>query len=245
MTVESIINDKSKSWTLFDKRVSKHYDLLSKVISLGLYGGWRKKLADELPEGNDLQILDLATGTGAIPLSIMKNCGDRVGKITGVDMSQEMLNIFGETLASSPHANTIRFQRGDATDLPFEGNEFDAVTMACGIRNVADPEKGCQEILRMLKPGGKVLFLEPSMPNNAILRKIYLLHFRYVVPAVAAIISDFGAYKYFNQSVEKFMYGQDFLNYLTEQGFEDCHSFSLTFGSGRLYVAFKPQAASK
>ena len=97
----------------------------------------------------------------------------------------------------------------------------------------------------MLKPGGKVLFLEPSLPENPILRSIYLFHFRHVVPVVAAIISDFGAYKYFNQSVEKFMYGQDFLNFLTEQGFEDCHSFSLTFGAGRLYVACKPDVAVK
>ena len=242
MSVQSIIDDKSKSWTLFNKRVSKHYDLLSKVISLGLYDGWRKKLATELPKGDNLQILDLATGTGAIPLSMMKHAGGRIEKITGVDMSQDMLDIFGDALAESPYANKISFQRGDATDLPFEGNEFDAVTMACGIRNVADPTKGCQEIFRMLKPGGKVLFLEPSMPENPVLRRVYLMHFRYVVPAVAAIISDFGAYQYFNQSVEKFMYGQKFLDFLTEQGFEDCHSFSLTFGAGRLYVASKPEA---
>ena len=92
----------------------------------------------------------------------------------------------------------------------------------------------------MLKPGGRVIFLEPSLPTNKVLKKVYLGYFRHVVPAVASVISNYGAYRYFCDSVEEFIHGDDFLAFLSEHGFENCRTVDLTFGAIRLYVAERP-----
>ena len=240
MNVQSYLLDKSKSWELFDNQVAKHYDVLSDVISLGLYPSWRRALTRELPKGGNLKILDLATGTGAIPFSIMNECSDQVAEIVGVDLSEEMLSVFGSRLEGHPYASKVRYQQGDATALNLEEGQFDVVTMACGIRNVADHHKGAQEIFRMLKPGGRVIFLEPALPTNPVVKHAYLGYFRYFVPAVASLVSDYDAYRYFCESVAEFIHGDDFLKFLGTHGFESGRHVPLTLGAICLYVAERP-----
>ena len=240
MSVQAYLADKSKTWEMFDEKVSQNYDLLSHVISLGLYRGWYKELTRELPQGESLRILDLATGTGAIPFAIMDACGERVSEIVGVDLSSEMLGVFGDRLAMKPYAEKVSYQCGDATALTLEEGQFDVVTMGCGIRNVSDHNQGAKEIFRMLKPGGRVIFLEPSLPENFLVRQAYVAYFRYIVPAVASLISDYEAYRYFCESVEGFFHGTQFLEFLSEHGFESCRSVELTLGAIRLYIAERP-----
>ncbi len=189
-----------------------------------------------------LKVLDLATGTGAIPLSILDNCGDRISEIVGIDLSAEMLEVFSERLQGRDDANKVTIQRGDATALDLEDGQFDVVTMGCGIRNVSDHHQGGDEIFRMLKPGGRVIFLEPSMPTNPVLKTAYLGYFRHVVPTVASLISNRGAYKYFCDSVEDFIHGAEFLDFLGQHGFENARHVDLTFGAIRLYIAERPAA---
>lgn len=240
--VQAYLADKSKTWELFDEKVSKHYDTLSDVISLGLYRKWYREIADYLPEGKDLKILDLATGTGSIPFAIMSKCPERIAEIVGIDLSSEMLAVFGKRLEGKAYADKIRYEYGDATALTLDEAQFDVVTMGCGIRNVSDPSKGANEIFRMLKPGGRVIFLEPALPENPVMRKAYLGYFRHVVPTLASVVSNAGAYQYFCQSVEGFFHGDDFLEYLSKHGFEQPRSVELTLGAIRLYIAERPQA---
>ena len=138
MNAQTYLADKSRTWELFDQKVSQHYDTLSDVISFGLYRGWRKALTRELPAASDLKILDLATGTGAIPLSILDNCGEKVSRIVGVDLSREMMAVFESRLQGHPQAHKVSTEYGDATALTQSEGQFDVVTMGCGIRNVGD-----------------------------------------------------------------------------------------------------------
>jgi demethylmenaquinone methyltransferase/2-methoxy-6-polyprenyl-1,4-benzoquinol methylase len=240
MAVQTYLNDKSRSWELFDSKVSRHYDQLSDVISLGLFRRWRQTLVRHLPAGSELNILDLATGTGAIPLSMLKGASDRISTIVGVDLSKDMLAIFRSRIEGHPDAHKLNLQYGDATNLSFEADSFDAATMSCGLRNVGDHDACAAEIFRTLKPGGRVIFLEPTLPTNPVMKGAYLTYFRHVVPTVASFISDRTAYRYFCDSVEAYMHGEDFLEFLSGHGFVNCQEVKLTLGAISLYIGEKP-----
>ena len=240
MDVQEILDDKTQSWSIFDRKVSKSYDFLSDLISLRLYRGWCRGLAQSLPQNDQLKLLDLASGTGMIPLTIFSERAKSGDQFTCVDLSEDMLNIFRAKVKGQPIEEHLDIRHGDATALEFEDGQFDAVTMACGIRNVGDTSKGLAEILRVLKPGGSVHFLEPSMPQSTVLKGVYLGYFRYVVPAVASVFSTGDAYRYFNQSVENFPHGDSFIEMIEEAGFTNCSIQKFTFGAGALYIGHKP-----
>ena len=240
MSVQTYLKDKSRTWELFDAKVSRHYDRLSDIISLGLFRQWRKALTGYLPAGRSLKVLDLATGTGAIALSILDACGERVESIVGLDLSEDMMDIFRQQLKGHPQGAKVSLVQGDATALPFEDGSFDAITMSCGLRNVGDQDACVREIQRVLKPGGRVIFLEPTVPTNAAMKAAYMTYFRYIVPTVASLVSNATAYRYFCDSVEAFMQGDAFLAFLNERGFEHSRDVELTFGAVRLYIAEKP-----
>ena len=239
MDVQKLLNNKSNTWLIFDQKVSKKYDFVSDLISLRLYRRWCKSLAKAIPSAPHQRILDLACGTGLIPLAIHKEHQDQTYQYTGVDLSDEMLNIFRDKLSHHELSSQIELLREDATKLGLESNHYDAVTMACGIRNVGDTAAGLAEILRVLKPGGAVYFLEPAIPKSRFLRSIFLGYFRHIVPAVAGIFSTADAYRYFNQSVESFPHGEGFIEMIEEAGFERCEMRKLTLGAGALYIGYK------
>ena len=242
MQIQDYLNDKSKSWQLFDQEVSTHYDKISDIISFRLYRRWCRALAKALPNKDTLKILDLATGTGAIPTAIHNVRFHNQDQILGVDLSTEMIDIFKQKCQHNQAlADKVELQRGDATQLELADHSFDVVTMACGIRNVNDADQGMKEILRVLKPGGQVFFLEPSIPKNMILKGIYLGYFRYLVPFVAGLFSNADAYRYFNRSVENFPYGEGLIAKMQANGFVECQWQKITLGAGALYIGRKAE----
>lgn len=226
--------NKSTVWQTFDA-IAPQYDKINRILSLGIDILWRKKVCSHLPVGNELKVLDLATGTGDLLGEIGKL--PRVAEVTGIDMAKEMLAIAEEKYGTAPTQAKLSFIHADASSLPFESESFDAASMAFGIRNIADPLQCLHEIFRVLKPKGRAIILEFSLPESWLIRRIYLFYFRHILPKIGGILSGNNkAYKYLNTSVESFPYGDDFLALMTTCGFSKVQAHPLTFGIATIYV---------
>lgn len=227
-----------ETWPMFD-RIAKRYDLLNRLLSFRQDVGWRRTLARHLPEGDSLRVLDLATGTGDLLLAL-QNETPRVRSGAGLDMSWKMLELAREKFLRLRIWDRFQLVRGDATALAVGDETFDAVTIAFGIRNVSDVPAALSEMRRLLRTGGRALILEFSLPKNSIIRFGYLLYFRRVLPFVGGAISgDHGAYRYLNESVESFPYGEAFLDLMRAAGFTRLKAIPLSFGIATLYVGDK------
>jgi demethylmenaquinone methyltransferase/2-methoxy-6-polyprenyl-1,4-benzoquinol methylase len=225
-------------WRMFD-RIAPRYDLLNRLLSMRRDVAWRKRLATLLPKHDPLTVLDLATGTGDVLLALRRNCA-RVRSGVGVDMAGRMLGIGKEKFESTGNASVLRMVRGDATRLAVAESSFDAVTIAFGIRNVLDVGAALREMRRVLKPGGRALILEFSLPAFAPLRAGYLLYFRHVLPRIGGLVSgDAYAYRYLNQTVETFPYGEAFCELMRKAGYQDVRAHPLTFGIATIYQGDK------
>jgi demethylmenaquinone methyltransferase/2-methoxy-6-polyprenyl-1,4-benzoquinol methylase len=203
MTAELGIK-KSDSWKLFN-RISKRYDIVNNVLTLGIVFYWRKQLVKHFPTQTLTHVYDLATGTGEVLLSIMNTHHSRISKITGLDLAKEMILIAEEKRNRKTYKGKVDFVVASAQDIPEKDNSIDAVSMAFGIRNVPDAQACLDEIYRVLKPGAQVFIMEFGLPKNRLLKKLYLLYFRYLLPSISGLISgDKKAYNYLNKSVEQF-----------------------------------------
>lgn len=220
-------------WRMFD-RIAPRYDLLNHLLSLNRDKSWRKRMGRYLPDGNALLLLDLATGTGDQMLSLYDT--GKVGFGVGLDMAGEMMAIGQKKIESRNLPDCLVMVRGDATAAPFRERTFHAVTITFGIRNLVDLKAGLAEMYRVLKPGGRALILEFSLPHNGILRQVYLFYFRHILPRLGAVISgDRKAYKYLNRTVETFPYGEEFCDLMRSAGFSDVEARPLTFGIATIY----------
>ncbi len=229
---------KSDSPRMFD-RIAHRYDFLNRLLSGRRDVAWRKRLVASLPEKPDLEMLDLATGTGDVLLSSCK-LRTNIQFGVGLDPAGNMLAIARQKKSAANLESAISFVRGDALRLPFASNSFDAITIAFGIRNIPDVTRSLQEMHRILKPGGKVLILEFSLPKNSVLRFGYLVYFRYILPLIGSFISgDAGAYRYLNQTVETFPYGQAFCTLMEQAGFQEIRAEPLTMGIATLYTGLR------
>jgi len=221
-------------WRMFD-RIAPRYDLLNRLLSLGRDVAWRKRLADNLPGIPSQSVLDLATGTGDVLFSLHKNSAN-IQRAVGIDRAFKMLEIGREKAETRNLSGVIRLFPGDAMQIPAKADSFDAITIAFGIRNVLDVGSALAEMRRVLKPGGRALILEFSLPTNFLMKKIYLLYFRHVLPHIGGLISgDSHAYRYLNETVETFPYGQQFCDLMTTSGFREVQSIPLTFGIATIY----------
>jgi len=230
----STIPAEADSWRMFD-RIAGRYDLLNRLLSMRRDVAWRKRLAKSLPDGEALRVLDLATGTADVLLNLHANTG-RVALGIGVDKSPGMLEIGKEKVRDSG-AKCLSLVRGDAEFVGFQGESFDAVTIAFGIRNVPDVPAALREMHRVLRPGGRALILECSVPANPLLRAPYLVYFRHILPRIGGYISgDADAYRYLNLTVEAFPRGEDFCALMRDAGFENVTHAPLTFGVAALYT---------
>ncbi len=234
-------NKKIQVESMFNK-IADSYDFLNHFLSFGTDRYWRKKTVAFLKERKDASILDVATGTADLAIRAHKTLNPR--KITGIDISEEMLEI-GRQKVEKNKLERIELLYGDSEDMKFSDNAFDAVMTAFGIRNFENPEKGLTEIYRVLKPGGKFVILEFSRPQKFPVRLLYDIYFRKIVPAIGRIISkDTVAYSYLPESVFNFPEGHDFLNCLSAKGFVNLSLKSLTFGIATIYTAVKPMTFS-
>jgi demethylmenaquinone methyltransferase/2-methoxy-6-polyprenyl-1,4-benzoquinol methylase len=219
---------------MFD-RIAHRYDLLNRVLSMRQDVAWRKRLARMLPERDDLRVLDLATGTGDVLLTLRAGC-PRVRSGVGMDMSGKMLAFGKEKFEDSGQASALQMVRGDAMRIAAADASFDVVTISFGIRNVLDVDVALREMHRVLKPGGRILILEFSLPSNALLRWAYLLYFRNVLPRIGGLVSgDSYAYRYLNQTVETFPFGEAFAALMRKAEFKNVGMTPLTFGIATIY----------
>jgi len=220
---------------MFDN-IANSYDFLNHSLSLGMDNVWRKIAIKKLTN-NPKIILDIATGTGDFAVSAAKYTD---AKITGIDISQGMLNVGVEKVRKKNLNNRISLQLADSESLPFNDNTFDAITAGFGVRNFENLNKGLSEMKRVLNKDGIVVILEPSTPKYFPLKQFYKLYFHHVLPTIGAWISkDKSAYSYLPESVDAFPSGEKFIVELKNVGFKDCKHIPLTFGIVSLYIAIK------
>ena len=221
-------------WQMFD-RIAPTYDLVNRLLSFNLDVRWRREVHSHLPKRDDLRLLDLATGTGDQVIAMTRAGG--VGSAVGMDMSVEMLAIGREKVAEAGLSEVISMENGDATALPFDDDSFDAVTISFGIRNVVHVDKALAEMRRILRPGGRAIILEFSLPRNPVVRFGHLMYLRYVLPLVGGLVSrDWSAYRYLNTTIEAFPYGEAFAAKMRAAGFEQAEANPVTFGIATIYV---------
>lgn len=232
----SALPKKQQVEQMFDN-IAPRYDFLNHFLSLGIDLWWRKIAINGLKKYQPKQIIDVATGTGDFAFESLKRLNPDF--VTGVDISEGMLQL-ARVKAKDRKTERISFSKGDSENLNFEDNSFDAATVAFGVRNFENLEKGLEEIKRVLKPGGRLVVLEFSKPSVFPVKQLYHFYFRYILPTTGKIISkDSSAYTYLPESVNAFPEGQQFTNILEKLGYQECKSRALTFGICSLYTACK------
>ncbi len=246
--------------------IAPKYDALNHILSMNIDKIWRKKAIaylksiqidisqvdvtqDMLSKGEVFKeskafmdiaqvcLLDVACGTGDFSLAAARA---GVGKITGIDISANMLEVGKEKVAKAGLLEKISLQLGDSENMEFETDSFDAVTVAFGVRNFEHLELGLKEIYRVLRPGGKAVILEFSMPERFPMKQLYKFYFCNVLPVVGGWLSgNRGAYNYLPASVLKFPQGETFLRIMKECGFSAPIQKRLSFGIASIYVGVK------
>ena len=218
--------------------ISGTYDFLNHFLSLGIDVIWRKMAIRELEKEKPRYILDVATGTGDFAFEAIRIL--KPEKIVGVDISQGMLSIAKEKIIKKNLQNTFEVSLGDSEKLLFDNDSFDAVIVAYGVRNFEDLEKGLSDMLRVLKPRGKVVILEFSKPRVFPVKQGYNFYFKYITPAIGKLFSkDASAYTYLPESVAAFPDGKDFTELLSKVGFQNTKWRPLAFGICSIYTGSK------
>ena len=221
---------------MFDT-ISKEYDGLNRVISFGIDVKWRKKVVKIVAEKQPDNILDIATGTGDLAISLTSTDAK---EIIGLDISDGMLEVGRQKIRTKKLDGVISMVIGDSEDLPFNDNTFDAITVAFGVRNFENLKKGLAEILRVLKPNGVFVILETSVPTNPIYKAGYKIHTKLILPVIGKLFSkDKVAYSYLSESASVFPYGEALNNILRKIGFINVEDKPQTMGVATIYTASK------
>ena len=224
--------------SMFDA-IAFRYDCLNRMLSFRRDVAWRKALIGALPFANRLRILDLATGTGDVLLALLADRNSE-NYVVGADISMSMLRGARAKIRRAHKESQSGLVAAAAEALSFASDQFDLVTVAFGVRNFSDRAAGLGEMFRVLKPGGRALILEFGLPRNHVVRTLYLVYFRFVLPYLAGLFSrQTAAYRYLNQSVEAFPECAVFCETLKEAGFQRIAVQQLTFGVATLYIAYK------
>lgn len=233
---DSQLSKKEQVATMFNT-ISGNYDNLNRVISFGIDVKWRKKVLDIVAKSNPKTILDIATGTGDLAILMAQTPAD---KIIGLDISEGMLAVGVDKIAAKQLSNRIEMQLGDSENMPFADDFFDAITVAFGVRNFENLEKGLAEILRVLKPGGTFVILETSVPEKTPFKQGYHFYSKNILPLIGKLFSkDTTAYGYLSESSAAFPYGERLNNILRKTGFIEVKDMPQTFGVATIYYASK------
>jgi len=222
---------------MFDN-IAPKYDFLNHFLSMNIDKIWRRKSIRLLKSEKPQLILDVATGTGDFAFEIYKRLKPK--KIIGIDISEGMLKVGEEKIKKRNLTEYIEFRKGDSENLDFEDNYFDAVTVAFGVRNFENLQKGLAELFRVLKPSGKLIVLEFSQPDKFPIKQFYGFYSKYILPFFGKLFSkDKSAYIYLPESVNAFPYGEKFTQFLKNAGFKSAQYKKFSFGISSVYFAEK------
>jgi demethylmenaquinone methyltransferase/2-methoxy-6-polyprenyl-1,4-benzoquinol methylase len=219
--------------------IAARYDLLNHLLSGNIDRRWRRLVGKTLSAtlaNRDARVLDVACGTGDLSLTL---CESGKARILGIDFCRPMLDIAAAKASKSGFS--LPFVEGDALDLPFADRSFEAATIAFGLRNLTSVEAGFKELLRVLKPGGRVAVLEFSKPRAPLLRSLFGIYFTKLLPLFGRLISGSkSAYQYLPDSVSRFPNQNELSNLMTQAGFEDVTFRNLTGGIAALHLGRRP-----
>ena len=221
---------------LFDQ-LAPRYDMLNHLFSFGLDFTWRWRTASRLRPAVAGPLLDGATGSGDLAISLARRYRDR--EVVGLDFSAGMLELAPVKALKRGVTERTSWQQGDLTDLPFADDHFAAATVAFGLRNVFDRPAAMREFHRVLKPGGRLLVLEFAMPTMPLFAPVYKWYFRHVMPPLAGLVGMGRAYRYLYKSVDEFPVARDFCEAILDAGFTSAIASPMTFGTVMLYEATK------
>jgi demethylmenaquinone methyltransferase / 2-methoxy-6-polyprenyl-1,4-benzoquinol methylase len=221
---------------MFDT-ISGEYDGLNKIISLGTDATWKKKILQMVQLQNPTSILDIATGTGDLAILFAETSAK---EIIGLDISQGMLDIGKKKISDKNLTSKIQMVLGDGEKIPYADNYFDVITVAYGVRNFENLEKGLSEILRVLKPNGTFIILETSVPTKFPFKQGYYVYTNFIMPTIGKLFSkDKKAYAYLSNSAQNFPFGEALNNILRKIGFIDVKDIPQTMGVATIYKASK------
>lgn len=231
-------NDSKKDQVaLMFNNIAYRYDFLNTLLSLGIHKGWRKKCITLLSAKKPQYLLDVATGTADFAINSMKLSPT---KVVGIDISEGMMKFGREKIAKLNLQDKITLQYGDAETCDLPSNSMDAITVGFGVRNFQNLEKGLENMLRILKPGGQLCVLEFSTPRKFPMKQFYKFHFKYITPTLGKIFSkDSSAYTYLPESIKVFPDNENFVEILNKTGYVNTSYQSVSFGLAAIYMAEK------
>jgi demethylmenaquinone methyltransferase / 2-methoxy-6-polyprenyl-1,4-benzoquinol methylase len=234
---KSVLSKKQQVAAMFDD-IAFRYDFLNHFLSIGIDVGWRKKAIRQLSSLQPKKILDVATGTA--DMAIIESAILNPDKITGIDISDGMLEIGRKKIDKLGLSKSIELVNGDSETINFADNSFDAVTVAFGVRNFEHLEKGLNEIKRVLRPGGKLIVLECTKPKMFGVKQLYNVYMNWITPGIGKLFSkNRNAYSYLNESIKKFPEGENFTAILNNLGYKNTYCKPLTLGTCSIYCGEK------
>jgi demethylmenaquinone methyltransferase/2-methoxy-6-polyprenyl-1,4-benzoquinol methylase len=218
--------------------IAPKYDFFNDIISFGMHRYWKKFLVNKADLKEGYTALDICTGTGDIAFELSKKVG-QTGKIIGLDFVQNMLDIANKR-AKDSNNNIVTFVQGDAMNLPFEDNSFDAVTVSYGLRNIPDIPKAISEMIRVTKKGGRIISLDLGKPKIPVYKDIYYFYFYKIMPFITSLFQgNKSAYTYLPNSLEEFPAQEGLIKIMKDLGLNDVKCYNFAGGASAIHVGIK------
>lgn len=233
-----VTQNKQTPQEIFNK-IAPNYDYMNNVISLGSHKSWRKKVAKTMPIRQGSMVLDLCCGTADWTIHHAQMVGEK-GKVIGLDFSQNMLSLANKKVEALNLGDKITLVQGDAMNTPYEDDTFDYVTIGFGLRNLPDKVAGLKEMYRVLKPGGSVIILETSQPDNILIKPFWKFYFSKIMPFLGKILTkQESEYKYLDETTEKFMDYQQLVDLMKKVGFKEVNYKRYNLGAAAAHFGTK------